>query len=194
MHGAYSARGETAQNRSRSPTGTTAGPSAKRTCAPRAGRRAQSGAVPKRRPSGPRGRHRVRCGRGRGPAGGSAKSRSGSSKTSAGGSLTIATSRPSSASSRPTTGPAIDRRRAPSRTRTANGGRRWSAAFWRPRRRSSRAAPCSEAPRRRSRARPSPGRGSGSPRRPARRRRGSSRRGPRRGRPGAARRSAPRPA
>ena len=119
------------QNRSRSPTATTAGPSAKRTCAasswtPSAKRRGPSEATqrPSRPASGPL-RTRTRSG------GGSVKSRSGSSKTSAGGSLTIATSRPSSASSRPTTGPAIDRRIAPSSTRTANGGSRWSAALWR---------------------------------------------------------------
>ena len=43
----------------------------------------------------------------------------------------MATSRPASAASTAWTAPASGRRVAPSRTSTANGGRRWSAARWR---------------------------------------------------------------
>ena len=57
--------------------------------------------------------------------------RLGTSNTSIGGSVTIATSRPARAASTAWTAPASGRRVAPSRTRTANGGSRWSAARWR---------------------------------------------------------------
>ena len=83
------------------------------------------------RPSGPRDRPAGRPGCGRGRAGGAGSVESGSSKTSIGGSATIATSRPSRASRMAMTGRRRAAATAPSRTSTANGGRRWRAARWR---------------------------------------------------------------
>ncbi len=129
---APSGRGQT--NRSRSPSGTAAVRCRRRAGRrrPRGRRRRRSGAARSAdRASGPRDRPARRPGSGRGRAAVSGRTRSGASNTSVGGSLTIATSRPASAASSAMTAPASGRRVAPSRTSTANGGRRWSAARWR---------------------------------------------------------------
>ena len=63
--------------------------------------------------------------------GGGGMTRFGRSNTSIGGSVTMATSKPASAARTAWTAPASGRRVAPSRTRTANGGRRCRAARWR---------------------------------------------------------------